>query len=94
MSVEFRVKNKKRSLFLGYFGVMSVGKATELIPDLAVFGIDENAKNFDKEAFLGSLLGEFEGIVLGIWGKSYRFIDASYILVEGLGYERLRAPAE
>ena len=26
--------------------------------------------------------------------ESYRFIDASYILVEGLGYERLRAPAE
>jgi len=45
MSVEFSVKNKRRPLFLGYFGVMSVGKAAELIPDLAVFGIDENAKN-------------------------------------------------
>ncbi|MFC2588260.1 MAG: hypothetical protein ACFNYB_08255, partial [Campylobacter sp.] len=52
MSVEFRVKNKKRPLFLGYFGVMSVGKAAELIPDLAVFGIDENAENFDKEGQL------------------------------------------
>ena len=26
--------------------------------------------------------------------ESYRFIDASYILVEGLDYERLRALAE
>ena len=72
MSVEFSVKNKKRPLFLGYFGVMSVGKATELIPDLAAFGIDENAENFDKETFLSSLLGECEGVVLGIWGKSGR----------------------
>lgn len=69
MSVEFSVKNKKRTLFLGYFSIMSVGKATELIPDLAVFGIDESAEGFDKEAFLGSLLGECEGIVLGIWGQ-------------------------
>lgn len=78
MSVEFSVKNKKRPLFLGYFGVMSVGKAAELIPDLAVFGIDENAKNFDKEAFLSSLLGECEGVVLGIWGKSGRGFELSY----------------
>ena len=78
MSVEFRVKNKKRPLFLGYFSVMSIGKATELIPDLAVFGIDENAENFDKEAFLSSILGEFEGIVLGIWGKSGRGFELSY----------------
>ena len=81
MSVEFRVKNKKRPLFLGYFSVMSVGKATELIPDLAVFGIDENAENFDKEAFLSSLLGEYEGIVLGIWGKSGRDLSLATTLI-------------
>ena len=93
MSVEFRVKNKKRPLFLGYFGVMSVGKATELIPDLAVFGIDENAENFDKEAFLSSLLGECEGVVLGIWGKSGRGFELSYDTEEESYKVRVNTPA-
>lgn len=60
---------------------MSVGKATELIPDLVVFGIDENAEKFDKEAFLSSLLGEYEGIVLGIWGKSGRGFELATTLI-------------
>ena len=34
MSVEFRVKNKKRPLFMVYSDAMSVGKALELLPDL------------------------------------------------------------
>ena len=93
MSVEFSVKNKKRPLFLGYFSVMSVGKATELIPDLAVFGIDENAENFDKEAFLGSLLGECEGVVLGIWGKSGRGFELSYDTEEESYKVRVNTPA-
>lgn len=93
MSVEFSVKNKKRPLFLGYFGVMSVGKAAELMPDLAVFGIDENAKNFDKEAFLSSLLGECEGVVLGIWGKSGRGFELSYDGEEESYKVRVNTPA-
>ena len=93
MSVEFSVKNKKRPLFLGYFSVMSVGKAAELIPDLAVFGIDENAENFDKEAFLSSLLGECEGVVLGIWGKSGRGFELSYDTEEESYKVRVNTPA-
>ena len=56
MSVEFRVKNKKRPLFMGYSDAMSVGKALELLPDLSVFGIDESAEGFDERAFLKSPL--------------------------------------
>ncbi len=93
MSVEFSVKNKKRPLFLGYFGVMSVGKAAELIPDLAVFSIDENAENFDKEAFLSSLLGECECVVLGIWGKSGRGFELSYDTEEESYKVRVNTPA-
>ena len=72
---------------------MSVGKATELIPDLAVFGIDENAENFDKEAFLSSLLDECEGIFLGIWGKSGRGFELSYDGEEESYKVRVNTPA-
>lgn len=39
---------------MGYFSVMSVSKAVGLAPDLSVFGIDESAEDFNKEAFLSS----------------------------------------
>ena len=52
MSVEFRVKNKKRPLFMGYSDAMSVGKALELLPDLSVFDIDESAEGFERAGVL------------------------------------------
>jgi len=78
MSVEFRVKNKKRPLFMGYSDTMSVSKALDLLPDLSVFGIDESAEDFDERAFLKSPLSEHECLILGVRGKSGRGMELSY----------------
>ena len=75
MSVEFRVKNKKRLLFMGYSDAMSVSEALDLLPDLSVFGIDESAEDFDERAFLKSPLSEYECLILGVRGKSGRGIE-------------------
>ncbi|WP_297881449.1 DUF4299 family protein [uncultured Campylobacter sp.] len=78
MSVEFRVKNKKRPLFMGYSDVMSVSEALDLLPDLSVFGIDESAEDFDERAFLKSLLSEHECLILGVRDKSGRGMELRY----------------
>ncbi len=55
-----------------------------------------NESEEDGEAFCYRVLAELDyaEFISRLPRESYRFIDASYILVEGLGYERLRAPAE
>ena len=78
MSVEFRVKNKKRPLFMGYSDAMSVSKALDLLPDLSVFGIDESAEDFDERAFLKSPLSEYECLILGVRSKSGRGMELRY----------------
>ena len=55
-----------------------------------------NESEEDDEASRYRVLAELDyaEFISRLPRESYRFIDASYILVEGLGYERLRAPAE
>ena len=55
-----------------------------------------NESDDDGEAFCYRVLAEldYSEFISRLPRESYRFIDASYILVEGLGYERLRALAE
>ena len=55
-----------------------------------------NESEEDGEASRYRVLAELDYVefISRLSRESYRFIDASYILVEGLGYERLRAPAK